>query len=44
VADEVISWYIQARANEAGKANFKVQMTSDATKRPVNEEEPTTLY
>lgn len=41
---EMISWYIQAKANEAGKAIFKIQMTSDASKRPVNEEEPTTLY
>ena len=41
---DMVSWYIQAKANEAGKANFKVEMTSDASQRPVNEQEPTTLY
>jgi uncharacterized repeat protein (TIGR01451 family) len=41
---DMVSWYIQAKANEAGKADFMVEMTSDANQRPVTEQEPTTLY
>jgi len=41
---DMVSWYIQAKANEAGKVNFRVELTSDASQLPVNEQEPTTLY
>ena len=41
---EIASWYIQAKANEAGEVRFKLQLTSDASKRTVSEQEPTTLY
>ena len=41
---EIVSWYIQAKANEAGKVNFKLQVNSDASQRQVSEQEPTTLY
>jgi uncharacterized repeat protein (TIGR01451 family) len=41
---EIVSWYIQAKANEAGKVNFKLELTSDASKGGVSEQEPTTLY
>jgi hypothetical protein len=41
---EIASWYVQAKANEAGKVSFKLQLTSDASQRTVSEQEPTTLY
>jgi uncharacterized repeat protein (TIGR01451 family) len=41
---DIVSWYIQAKANEAGKVTFKLQLTSDANQRAVSEQEPTTLY
>jgi hypothetical protein len=39
-----MSWYVQAKVNEAGKANFKLQLIRNATKRTVSEPAPTTLY
>lgn len=41
---DIVSWYVQAKANEAGKVSFKLKLTSDASKREVSEQEPTTLY
>ena len=41
---EVVSWTVRVKANEADKAKFKVELTSDANKDAVIEQEPTTLY
>ena len=41
---EVASWYVTIKANKADKAKFKVELTSDANKEAVVEQEPTTLY
>lgn len=41
---DVVSWTIRVKANEAAKVRFKVELTSDANKVPVIEQEPTTLY
>ncbi|MFW5639858.1 MAG: PRC-barrel domain-containing protein [Thermodesulfobacteriota bacterium] len=41
---EVISWDVQAKATETGRTKFRLELTSDANKRPVVEMEPTTLF
>ncbi|MFG0329061.1 MAG: hypothetical protein ACF8PN_04100 [Phycisphaerales bacterium] len=41
---EIATWRVQVRAKDAGKVHFALEMTSDANKRAVVEEEPTTLY
>lgn len=40
----MVTWYVKAEAVNPGVAQLKLQMTSDATQRPVTEQEPTTLY
>lgn len=40
---EVASWRITTTAESAAKTQFKLELTSDATQRPVVEREPTTI-
>ena len=41
---DILSWEIKVKANSAEKVRFKVELTSEANRRPVYELEPTTLY
>ncbi len=41
---EVISWNVQTEATGTGRTRFRLELTSDAYKRPVVEMEPTTLF
>ncbi|QDT17428.1 COG1361 family protein [Alienimonas californiensis] len=41
---DVLSWTVKAKANDAEKVRFRVELTSEANQRPVFELEPTTLY
>ena len=40
----VATWYVEVKAESAQKAEFVVELTSDANPDPVTEQEPTTLY
>lgn len=41
---DVATWRVLVRASEAGKVRMRVELQTDATKSPVFEVEPTTLY
>ncbi|MFH5802413.1 hypothetical protein [Alienimonas sp. DA493] len=41
---DVLSWTVKTKATDAEKVRFRVELTSEANKRPVFELEPTTLY
>ena len=41
---DVLAWEIKVKATSAEKVRFRVELTSEANKRPVFELEPTTLY
>jgi uncharacterized repeat protein (TIGR01451 family) len=40
---DVATWRVTALANAAGKTRLNLELTSDATRRPVTEQEPTTI-
>jgi hypothetical protein len=40
---DVATWRVRANVDEPGKTRLRVTLTSDATKREVIEQEPTTL-
>jgi uncharacterized repeat protein (TIGR01451 family) len=40
---DVASWRVRVRAEEPGKTRLRLELMSDATKRPVIEQEPTTI-
>lgn len=41
---ELVEWRVRARATEANRVKFQVNLQSNATREPVSEAEPTTLY
>ena len=41
---EVMAWEVTVKAKSAEKVRFRIELTSEANKRPVFELEPTTLY
>ena len=42
-AGETKTWEVTVRANQAGRVQTKLELTSDANPEPVREEEPTTI-